>query len=305
MKKFSCLCLLQLLFVTPAHAKVGDIAGTYYATDIVTTLNGFPIPAINIGGNTLIDAEAMEYYGFSVNWLPEARCLDISSFGAPCEIQPAPMGNAHPVGTPLGTYYETDIVTLLDGDPITAYNIGGRTFLHAEEMAKLGYLVKWDGGARTLDVTSPLAAGYAFTQELTTGGTVTEEASGSFSICYTPDGVTTAGDANYFRSTLSSDGKTWCLRMAFYQNEGLFHAGALIQKLDSLKSFDVTGYECDPAEKYGLIHQSMILTVNGEQVSNIRVSRSQGNGHVDFELTFEDIGPYAKNELREICFSLA
>lgn len=211
MKKLICLCLLMVLCAVPVQAKTGDIAGTYYATDIVTTLNGFPIEAINIGGNTLIDAEAMAYYGFSVTWLPETRCLDITSFGEPHEMRPAAKGNARPVGAALGRYYETDIITSLDGEPITAYNIGGRTFLHAEP---------------------------------------------------------------------------------------------LLQKLDSMKSFDVTGYECNPVEKYDLIGQSIILTINGEQAENIRISRSQGNGHVDFELTFGNIPPCTHSELRELHFSL-
>ena len=149
MKKLICLGLLLLLCSLPAQAKTGDAVGSYYATDIVTTLNGFPIESINIGGNTLIDAEAMADYGFSVTWLSETRYLDITSFGAPNEARPATKENTHPVGTALGRYYETDIVTVLDGGPITAYNIGGRTFLHAEEMARLGYIVRWDGDART------------------------------------------------------------------------------------------------------------------------------------------------------------
>lgn len=304
MKKLICLCLLMVLCAVPVQAKTGDIAGTYYATDIVTTLNGFPIEAINIGGNTLIDAEAMAYYGFSVTWLPETRCLDITSFGEPHEMRPAAKGNARPVGAALGRYYETDIITSLDGEPITAYNIGGRTFLHAEEMAKLGYLVKWDGNARTLEITSPLQAGFVYSIKLTKGEAVTEEGCGSFSVLYTPDDITTTGDANYFNSTLSFDGRTWCLRMSFYQNEGLFHAEPLLQKLDSMKSFDVTGYECNPVEKYDLIGQSIILTINGEQAENIRISRSQGNGHVDFELAFGNIPPCTHSELRELHFSL-
>lgn len=305
MKKMICLGLLLLLCSLPAQAKTGDAVGSYYATDIVTTLNGFPIEAINIGGNTLIDAEAMADYGFSVTWLPETRCLDIVSFGAPNEARPAAKENTHPVGTALGRYYETDIVTVLDGEPITAYNIGGRTFLHAEEMARLGYIVRWDGDARTLDLTSPLQAGYVYSMDLTRGEAVTEEGCGSFSVLYTPDGMTAAGDANYFHSTLSFDGKTWCLRMAFYQNEGLFHAGSVLEKLDSMKSYDVTGYECDPAEKYPLTEQFLTLTINGEKAEHIRVSRSQGNGHVDFALAFEGIAPYTQSEIRELSFALA
>lgn len=305
MKKLICLGLLLLLCSLPAQAKTGDAVGSYYATDIVTTLNGFPIEAINIGGNTLIDAEAMADYGFSVTWLSETRYLYITSFGTPHKPQPPAKGTPHSVGTALGRYYETDIVTLLDGEPITAYNIGGRTFLHAEEMARFGYIVRWDGDARTLDLTSPLQAGFVYSIDLTRGEAVTEEGCGSFSVGYTPDGITTTGDANYFHSTLFFDGKTWLLRMAFYQNEGLFHAGSVLEKLDSMKSYDVTGYECDPAEKYPLTEQFLTLTINGEKAEHIRISRSQGNGHVDFALAFEGIAPYTQSEIRELSFALA
>ena len=52
--------LLLISFVLPiSAARPGDIAGKYYSTDIVTTLNGAQIDAINIGGQTLISAEDM------------------------------------------------------------------------------------------------------------------------------------------------------------------------------------------------------------------------------------------------------
>ena len=47
-------------------AKSGDIAGKYYSTDIKTYLTGAQIDAINIGGQTLISAEDMQYHSFFV-----------------------------------------------------------------------------------------------------------------------------------------------------------------------------------------------------------------------------------------------
>ena len=66
-----CTVLLLTTFALPVSAKKsGDIAGDYYHTDIITTLNGAPIDAINIGGETLISAEDMRFFGFSVIMFP-------------------------------------------------------------------------------------------------------------------------------------------------------------------------------------------------------------------------------------------
>ena len=72
MKKFVAYIMILLSVVTvtspAASAATGGIAGHYYYTDIVTYLRGMPISSINIGGQTLISAEAMNRYGFEVNW---------------------------------------------------------------------------------------------------------------------------------------------------------------------------------------------------------------------------------------------
>ncbi|MBQ4145784.1 MAG: hypothetical protein IJD36_04060, partial [Clostridia bacterium] len=71
--------LLSIVMLLPTtvicSAKSGDVAGTYYSTDIHTILNGHEIESINIGGQTLISAEDMHFYGFNVNWYQEYRQL--------------------------------------------------------------------------------------------------------------------------------------------------------------------------------------------------------------------------------------
>ena len=157
-------------------AAPGDIAGQYYSTDIRTTLNGEEIDSINIGGKTLISAEDMIYYSFGVYWNPDARTLEVyrvshASNGAP----PAVEKNNYPAGTVKGNYYDTDIITYLDGKPVTAYNIGGRTYILAEQMRDFGYEVIWDETGRTLDIVSPDRAGYEYTIPMTFDEAVTEQ----------------------------------------------------------------------------------------------------------------------------------
>jgi hypothetical protein len=138
------------------------VAGNFYFTDIVTYLFDTPVNSINIGGVTLIDAESMRYYGFAVNWYPNELRLEISDrFTQTISPQAADgslldMGGGV-AGTVAGQYYYTDIKTTLNGEEILSYNIGGRTFIAAEEMRNgYGYDVVWDAEALTLRITGPL-----------------------------------------------------------------------------------------------------------------------------------------------------
>jgi len=139
---------------TPANM-VGKVAGDYYYTDIVTTVNGTPIEAINIGGMTLINVEDLRTHGFSVVWDGGARTLRAArSNTAPVTGGAATPSTSGTVGARLGSYYYTDIVTYLDGYAINGYNTDGRTFICAEDMRYYGYSVIWNENARTLTVTS-------------------------------------------------------------------------------------------------------------------------------------------------------
>lgn len=69
--------VLTMISTVPAFAASGSVAGQYYSTNIHTLLNGAEIDSINIGGQTLISAEDMVYYLFSVYWVEEARQLPV------------------------------------------------------------------------------------------------------------------------------------------------------------------------------------------------------------------------------------
>lgn len=145
-----------------ASARNGDVAGSYYATDIKTTVYNAPITAYNIGGRTVIDAEILNWhYGFDVYWDEASRRLDITDKGGAFNSLQALSGELcqSAAGTPgrvAGSYYETDIVTTLNGTEIESYNIGGRTCIVAEAMQRFGYDVAWNGDARTLTITKPM-----------------------------------------------------------------------------------------------------------------------------------------------------
>lgn len=56
----------------------GKVVGNFYETDIKAILNGKEIESYNIGGRTMICAEAMRDFGYNVDWNPEKRTLTIS-----------------------------------------------------------------------------------------------------------------------------------------------------------------------------------------------------------------------------------
>ena len=279
------------------YAKSGDVAGKYYSTDIETTLNGEAIDAINIGGQTLISAEDMQHYGFYVVWNEDARVLDIlenktetqrvEPIGPPSSVCVVP-------GTPIGRYFETDIRTFLDQAPITAYNTGGKTYIHAEAMRSFGYDVVWNEKARTLAITSPYFGGYCFDLPLSRAAVKGENdpvAQGNASVSYTKDAVTCQGEADYFDLTLHGNGKSYCFDMVFYQYQALFRSSDLIDNLKKLCS--------------GEKSLNVGVVINGQVAKEVRVTAGQGNGHYDFFFEVSGLPKWKLDEIEEISFTVA
>lgn len=299
-------------FVTPTFAKSGDIAGRFYATDIHTYLNGARIDAINIDGETLISAEDMRLFGFWVWWDNNERKLRVEENSGLVEGDvPLISENSIPAGTPIGYYYETDIITYLDRNPITAYNVGGRTYIHAEEMRNFGYTVVWSAEKWTLEITSPRRAGFVYDIVLANGenkclgnGVSSSDASGVFYIKYTPEFIDKSGDADYFDLIIRSTGQGYQFDMAFYQNKALFNSETLINKLRPL-CYDGYGVEkpYPKTEKYDIVNQVMNIYINGQRAEKISVLSGAGNGHRDFYFHVEDLPQYRLEEIEEIVIS--
>ncbi len=307
-KMLSILLLIVMLLSTTVicSAKTGDVVGIYYSTDINTILNGYEIDSINIGGQTLISAEDMHFYSFNVNWYQEYRELHISNaFHAINGEPPTIKKSNYRSGMPLGNYYETDITTYLDGKPITAYNIGGKTYIHAEQMRDWGHIVTWNEVDRVLDILSADRAGYEYTIPLSQGESTDEEGVGSFSINYAKNGVLGTEDANHFSSSLHCSGTGYSITTAFYQNVALFHSTKLMDKFKSFVSNDISEEQnLDSSKKYEFIDESVKISINSYTAQNISVSYSRGNGHHDFRFAFDGIPKLREDEINEILFSV-
>jgi len=302
LKKYWLMLLFSVLLILPVQGtEVGKIAGQYYSTDIRTYLNEVEIDAINIGGKTLINAEDMAYYSFSVQWIPEARELYVQAYPhASSGKPPAVSHTEEAVGKPIGYYYVTDIDTYLDGHPITAYNVGGRTYIPAEEMRDYGYVVDWNGEERTLYITSPDRAGYEYTIPLTRGEAQNENGCGSFSVVYTNDGLTGSGDVTYFDMDFSSTTQEYVFKLVFAQHEGMHYSPVLGNKLENLLSGGVDIPSSDPKEKLPLIHETLSVSINGQTAQEIVVHSGAGNGHRDYYVIIKGLPRLKKEQIEEI-----
>ena len=301
------ILLLTSLVLPVSAARPGDIAGKYYSTDIVTTLNSAEIDAINIGGQTLISAEDMRYFGFSVIWNAAERTLRITETTAQVKNPPKINRYTKPSGSVLGNYYVTDIVTYLEGKPITAYNIGGRTYIHAEAMREWGYIVNWFGDTRRLEITSPKPAGYVYRIPLSQGTEKAEgdAAVGAFSVTLTQCGVETTGDADFFDLSMHSDGGGYTFTMAFYQYSGLFCSDALFRLLDPLISQSYDGaVSRDPASLYDKIGDVLTVTFNGHRAEEVIISTGAGNGHRDYYIEVKGLPYLTETQIKEITITL-
>jgi len=306
MKKLITAVVFAFLLAVGVHAAVGDVAGVYYSTDIVTTLNGYEISSVNIGGETLISAEDMRYYGFDVDWDERARALMIRN-NPGAEVTGTDVKKFDgSVGQVLGNYYETDIVTFFDGlENYVSYNLGGRTYIHAEKMREYGYDVVWHPDERILEINTPKAI-EGWTIELMKCEAKDIDAEGRFRVRYTGDGIEYEGDRDYFNLSFGCGQFGYYLSFAFYQNQGSGFSGEyqpILGKLCYKTVYDFIKL-CERSDKYGDVLKYVTITVNEQKAQQIAVSDGAGNGHHDYYLYICDLPEYELDEIEEIIIEI-
>lgn len=156
-KGFICfiLCAFIGLSTMPAYAAPST---SVLSTDIVTFIDMRPIASYNINNSTYIAAEDLQGYGFSVQWDGENRSLTVTRSPDPnanYAFMPKEGINVLKkdcvIGKRLFTVYPTDIRTVVGGDPVSAYNINGKTLINVNELERFGY-ISWNGNKRKIDV---------------------------------------------------------------------------------------------------------------------------------------------------------
>ena len=121
-------------------------------TDIRTYINDVEITSYNIKGNTAVVVEDLASYGFDVAWDGTARTLKVvRNAGKTVTGAAVTATSGGKVGDKAMPVYATDIKTYLDGKETESYNVGGRTIVYVDDLAKLyASDYKWDPSAKTL-----------------------------------------------------------------------------------------------------------------------------------------------------------
>lgn len=304
----SVLSLLICVTPTAFAAKVGSDTGYYYYTDIKTYLFGARVNTINIGGETLIDAESMAHYGFTVTWHASARWLEIQDNGVHVLDDDAKSGalldmTSGKTGKVAGKYYYTDIETSIASVQgtwvIQCYNIGGRTFISAEQLRGLGFDVYWNQEARTLTIQP------AYSESGRSSAWVIPISEGADSDgTYTPNyfWLTAEKDINtglinsvggYGLPSLSAvtlsrdlDGRI-VLSFCLYDGSTQHLSDTLSEKLEGVYSMRYTTYFREPDTVSAELNTLMAVYLNGVRVDLKELDYFRSTTHTIYDLVLD------------------
>jgi hypothetical protein len=149
------LMLLSLAGPINTYADIlspGDPLGYVLHTDIRVFINDVPIMGYNINGWTYVVAEDLQAYGLDVVWDGIARTLSIT-LGTPRGEPSYVPENPEPPGSIAFPFVYTDIITYVNGEMITSYNMQGFTVVRIDDIAEAFGAISWDGESRRLYVT--------------------------------------------------------------------------------------------------------------------------------------------------------
>lgn len=149
MKKFifsAALLAASTLCAACAKAQnVGDVIGGVYNTDIMTYLDGVPIPSYALDGTTAIALSDLRAYGFTVSFDEETRRVDVTTDLKPSEYN-VPEISRGKVGGLCGSVFYTDITAYVNGVLCPSYNVNGNTCVRVETLGEFTDPYNWEWG---------------------------------------------------------------------------------------------------------------------------------------------------------------
>lgn len=146
------ICVLILLTLT-IHAQSFGIIGSVLTTDIRAYINGYEIPAYNVDGNMVIIGSDLRNYGFNVVYDNSTRTSKVSYSSGNGNFDPIinTSSNYNSVGTKIMDVYDTDIIVVVNGTPVTSYNVDGQMAFRFSELQIYGTYY-YDNEARSTNL---------------------------------------------------------------------------------------------------------------------------------------------------------
>lgn len=283
MKKFTVTSVFLLLLLVFSNITYGATpVANAVTTDIVASINGAPIPCCNLYGQVCIFAEDLEDYGFDVTYDDHKHTLDILYNETDSNLITAnyvPPQNRS-IGALAYQVYPSNVVTKVDGNKMSSYHADGKTLIYLNALKPYGDVV-WDPEKRTAAFTSVTQWEYTIPDS---GVVDTSARISDFALTLTQNHTGNlefmGKNTEYLTSPRLTGGRTPYVALEFslymdveQQTEGLH---ALLQKM---LNADLDKWLTNDT---AFANTHMKVVINGEQVPVTWVSRSIGNGHVDY-----------------------
>jgi len=148
------VAVLSWTVVAAAQPRVGDVMGDVLHTDIRVLIDDVPLASYNLGGTTYVVATHLRAHGFEVHWDENTRRVDIVR-GASSEQPRSVPVNTQPIGSVAFPFFYTDIVTYVEGQRVSSFNIGGSTVVRiAQVAAAAGVDLEWSDSLRRVIVST-------------------------------------------------------------------------------------------------------------------------------------------------------
>ena len=125
--------MMLMAIVATAQPQIGDVMGDVLHTDIRVVVDGTPLASYNLGGTTYVVATRLRAHGFEVHFDEAARRVDITRGISVEQPQNVP-ANTQPIGSVAFPFFYTDIVTYVNGQRVSSFNIGGSTVVRITEV---------------------------------------------------------------------------------------------------------------------------------------------------------------------------
>lgn len=150
-KTLALLCIVPTLAL-PLSAQSYGIIGSVLTTDIKAYINGYEIPAYNVDGNMVIVGSDLRNYGFNVVYDNNTRTSSVSMnpYGTWSPLDTASYSTSS-IGVKVMDVYDTDISVLLNGIPVTSYNVNGSMAFKFSELKMFGSYY-YDNASRTTNL---------------------------------------------------------------------------------------------------------------------------------------------------------